>query len=275
VVRWRCVVLSSGEHTIGTRMAEGGHRTKAGQSVRLLDVPAARRFGLWDELHGIPSGAALSDAIKDAAKAQHGHAGRAFLERLTHDTWNFSAKLEEFKGLPMFAADGGEGQDKRAAARFGLIGMAGELATEYGLTRWPEGAAMRAAGEGFKLWLSMRGKGNDERRQIAEQVSAFIERHGDGRFSNTDADGKLQIRDRAGWWRATGDGREYLFTAEGMREALKGFDFNRALDVLVEWGALPEPGADGKRARFHRIAGRGVKLYVINPDKLTGGDHGA
>jgi len=31
----------------------------------------------------------------------------------------------------------------------------------------------------------------------------------------------------------------------------------------------------GKRARFHRINGRGVSLYPINPDKLTGGDHGA
>ena len=57
-----------------------------------------------------------------------------------------------------------------------------------------------------------------------------------------------------------------------MREALKGFDFNRTLDVLQEIGALPKPGADGKRARFYRIGGRGVKLYPINPDKM-GGDH--
>src|SRR5207247_1076814 len=52
VTRWRCVVLSSGERTVGTTMAEGGHRIKAGQAVRLLDTPAARAFGAWDNLHG-------------------------------------------------------------------------------------------------------------------------------------------------------------------------------------------------------------------------------
>ena len=71
------------------------------------------------------------------------------------------------------------------------------------------------------------------------------------------------------------DGREYLFTAEGMREALRGFDFKRALDVLQELGALPAPGADGKRARFYRIGGTGAKLYPITPEKLEGGDYGA
>lgn len=70
--------------------------------------------------------------------------------------------------------------------------------------------------------------------------------------------------------------REYLLTADAMREAMKGFDFNRALDVLQELSALQKPGADGKRARLLRIGGqRPVRLYPINPDKLTGGDHGA
>jgi putative DNA primase/helicase len=274
VVRWRCFVLSSGERTIATTMHEGGSRGKAGQFVRLLDLPAARRHGAWDDLHGMDSASAFSDAIKRAAKQHHGLAGRAFLEALTHDTRDFCALLEEFKALPLFAADEGEGQDKRAAARFALIGLAGELATEYGVTGWPEGAAIHAAAECFGLWRSMRGRGNDERCQIAERVSGFIERHGDGRFSDADAREEIPIRDRAGWWRDGVEGREFLFTSEGMREALKGFDFKRALDVLQEVGALAAPGADGKRARFYRIGGRGIKLYPINPNKL-GGDHGA
>lgn len=68
----------------------------------------------------------------------------------------------------------------------------------------------------------MRGQGDDERRQILEQVSDFIERHGDGRFSSADNSHESQIRDRAGWWRDTLDGRLYLFTTEGIRDALKG-----------------------------------------------------
>ena len=275
VTRWRCFVISSGERTIATTMQEGGHRAKAGQSMRLLDIPAAQTFGAWDTLHGATSPAAFSDAIKRAATQHHGQAGRAFLEKLAFDTRDFCAMLEEVKAAPMFTTDGTEGQDKRAAARFALIGLAGELATEYGVTGWPEGAAGEAAAHGFKLWQSMRGKGNDERRQILDRVSSFIERHGDGRFSDAGTTDDVQIRDRAGWWRDTNGVREYLFTTDGMREATKGVDFKRALDALQEAKALPTPGANGERAKFMRIAGRGVKVYPIDPDKLAGYEHGA
>ena len=271
VTRWRCLVISSGERTIATTMQEGGHQAKAGQSMRLLDIPAAQSYGAWDALHDATSPAAFSDAIKQAAAQHHGHAGRAFLEKLAFDTRDFCAMLEEVKAAPMFATDGLEGQDKRAAARFAMIGLAGELATDYGLTGWVVGAAGEAAAHGFKMWQSMRGKGNDERRQILQRVSGFIERHGDGRFSDADTTNDVQIRDRAGWWRDTNGGREYLFTTEGMREATKGIDYKRALDVLQEAKALPTPGTNGERARFIRIAGRGVKLYPIDPDNLAGG----
>lgn len=275
VTRWRCFVLSSGERTIATTMLEGGHRAKSGQGVRMLDIPAARAFGAWDELHGAESAAAFSDALKVAATRHHGIAGRAFLDKLTQDGRDFCATLEQVKALPMFSAEGGEGQDKRAAARFALIGMAGELATEYEVTGWPEGAAMDAAALAFRLWQANRGKGNDEGRQISDRVAAFIERHGDSRFSDADAPGEAHTRERAGWWRDSMGERTYLFTADAMREALKGFDFNRGLDALQAVGALPAASADGKRARFYRIDGRGVKLYPINHGKMTGGDHGA
>lgn len=275
VTRWRCFVLSSGERSIATAMLEGGQRAKAGQSVRLLDIPAARAFGAWDELHGAESAAAFSDALKVAATRHHGIAGRAFLDRLTQDGRDFCATLEQVKALAMFLAEGGEGQDKRAAARFALVGMAGELATEYGVTGWPEGAAMEAAALAFRLWQANRGKGNDEGRQILDRVAAFIERHGDSRFSDADANGEAHVRERAGWWRDSMGERTYLFTADAMREALKGFDFNRGLDALQAAGALPAPGANGERARALRVCGRAVKLYQINPSMLDGGNHGA
>ncbi|GIK87986.1 MAG: hypothetical protein BroJett026_34670 [Betaproteobacteria bacterium] len=274
VTRWRCYILSSGERTIATAMQEGGHRAKAGQSIRLLDIPAARAYGAWDDLHGAATGAAFADAIKRAAVTHHGHAGRAFLERLTRDDRDYCGLLERIKALPAFSAEGGEGQDKRAAARFALVALAGEVATEYGLTGWPEGAAIHAAAEGFKAWQGLRGRGNDERRQILDRVSGFLERHGDARFSNAEDSEESPVRDRAGWWRDSSEGRVYLFTAEGMREAVKGFDFNRALEALQEAGALPAPEADGKRSTPQRFAGRLVRVYPIHDAKL-GVSHGA
>jgi len=272
VARWRSSVLSTGERSIATTMTEGGHRVKAGQSVRLLDVPAQRTYGAWDNLHQFDTGTAFSDALKIEAATHYGHAGRAFLEKLTRDHEDsFSDALDAIKAMPEFQAPGGEGQAKRAAGRFAVLALAGELATTYGITGWTEGDAIKAAGVGFAAWLSLRGgmgQGNSERGQITERITSFIERHGDSRFSDaddTDEQRVLLVRDRAGWWRTAGEGRIYLFTADGLREALKGFDFNRALDTLQEVGAIAAPGADGKRAKFMRINGRGLKLYAVNP----------
>lgn len=275
VTRWRAFIISTGERTIGTTMAEGGHRTKAGQAVRLLDIPAARRFGCFDELHGAATGTALSDAIKRAAATHYGRAGRAFLERLTHDGRDFAATLERIKDLPHFNGNDFEGQDKRAAGRFALLALAGEAATDYGVTGWPEGAAIEAAAVGFKSWRSTRGKGNDEKRQILERLAGFLERHGDSRFSDWAADGSM-IRDRAGWWKPDDQGgRLYLFTADGLREALKGYDLKRALDLLEEAGVIPKANAKGERAKPENIGTRKVRVYQVRGDVLQGGGDGA
>ncbi len=269
VARWRCMVLSTGEKAIATHMAEANQRLRAGQGVRLLDVPITRRkHGAWDELHGFDSGRALSDHLKSAWSRHHGHVGRVFLERLTHDQQDFGALLERFRTLPLFSA-GEDGQERRAAGRFALVALAGEVATKYGITGWPEGAAIEAAGEFFRIWVEHRGRGNDERRQVLEAVSSFLNRHGDSRFSPTNE--AFSVRDRAGWWEDRDEARVFLFTGDGLREALRGFDFRRALDVLQAEGVLPPPDANGERARSRRINGRKVRVYPIAHDRLEGG----
>jgi len=275
ITRWRCIVLSTGEKSVTTSMEAGGYKAKAGQTVRLLDLPMKGTFGVWDDLHGAKSGQALSDALRKEALLNHTHAGRAFLENLTVEKSDLLAMFEEVKKSALFATEGIEGQEKRAAARMALIGMAGELATEYGLTGWPTGASGQAASVGLRVWLDNRGRGSDERRQILRQVRDFIERHGDARFSDAHALDEFTVRDRAGWWRETAGSRDYLFTASGMKEALKGFDLKPALDVLQAAHALPVPGANGERASCLRINGRPLKLYVINPEFLDERDHGA
>jgi putative DNA primase/helicase len=217
---------------------------------------------------------AFSDALKREAATHYGHAGRSFLEKLTRDHGtSFTDALDIVRGMTEFKVAGNDGQVKRAAARFALLALAGELATDYGVTGWPKGEAIRAAVVGFMAWRMLRGAGNGniERGEIAERIASFIQRHGDSRFSDVDArdDERLGIvRDRAGWWEERNGQRIYLFTADGMREALKGFDFNRALDSLQELGAIKAPGADGKRARFRRIHGAGVKVYEVDPSRL-------
>lgn len=272
VHRWRASILSTGERSIEASMLDAGQRVKAGQAVRLLDIPVQRRFGAWDELHQHNSGPAFSDALKRASLSQYGTAGRAFLEKLTRDSSVHTDRLESIKNQLIQSVTSGDGQPARAAARLAVLALAGELATSYGITTWPEGAAIQAAIVGFKAWQSLRGdvNGNAEQNQIIQAVLGFIERHGDSRFS--DAAGpyeehvRLMVRDRAGWWQSNGESREYWFTNDGMREALKGFDFGRGLDTLRSAQLLIAPPS-GAKSKSQRIHGRFVRIYKIRPDK--------
>ncbi|WP_293374786.1 DUF927 domain-containing protein [Nevskia sp.] len=272
IARWRCSVISSGERTIATTLEEGKRKAKAGQGMRLIDLPVTREHGAWDELHGAPTGTAFSDAIKSAAALNYGHAGRAFLEKLTRDDSNFPALYERMKALPEFEA--AEGQSKRVGARFALLALSGELATTYGITGWQEGTATAAAATAFRTWKQSRGEGSDERTQALRAVSEFIELHGDSRFSSVGgSDDDIRVK-RAGWW-LDGElsGRTYLFTTAGLREALKGFDFKRVLTILQTAGALPPSAASGERSQIIRVGKRSTRLYPVLAAKLRDG-HG-
>ena len=265
--RWRVSILSNGERSIVATMEDGGFKTKAGQAVRIIDLPVTdQAHGAWDTLHQYPSGAALSDALRREAETHYGHAGRAFLERLTRDDHDQVRELlTTIKSLPEFNTEGGEGQFQRVAARFAVLAAAGELATLYGVTGWPEGEAIRAAAVALRLWLGMRdGKTTDaEGPQVVDQITEFVERHGDSRFSDADSEQAQPVRDRAGWWRLRDGERFYLFTAAGMRDALRGFDYKRALVHLEQAGMVRKANGRGDRQDSLWINGSKTRVFTV------------
>jgi putative DNA primase/helicase len=273
VFRWRLTLLSTGERTLAAQMAEGGKQPKAGQLVRLLNVPAARKHGVFDELHGFSDGRALADHLKTLCGRHYGHVGPAFIEALLRDVRDLGALLKQVENLEHFKA--GNSQEGRGAARFALYGLTGELAAEWGILPWPEGEALKAAAEGYRLWRAARGGGATEDRQILEAVADFVDRHGDSRFSAKAAEeGKQRepvVMHRAGWWLdlENDGGRVYLFNPDGLREATKGHDFTRVLNALDTAGWFCQRGTNGEKAKQTDIGNRKKKkLYWILPGDL-------
>ena len=248
-------------------------RVKAGQTLRLLDVPVtSQAHGAFDDLHGFASGAALSDAIRDGAARHYGHAGRAFVQALVTQ---FSEGLELSDAMGIITARMAPqgGQETRAARVFALGGLAGEMATGAGIVPWGEGQAGEAALLGFNLWRNQRGTHgrNAEDAAILRMVADFIDKHGDSRFSGLDDHNAPLVRDRAGYWKDTGGARLYLFTAGGLSEATKGYDTGRVLAALDAAGAIADRDY-GKRSKKVRVPGeRPVSLYHIDPEKLAEG----
>jgi hypothetical protein len=101
--------------------------------VRRLNIPAKREYGTWDDLHGFKDGATLSDAVVAAAEAHYGHAGRAFLQKLTRDKRNWQAHYDAFKE---FIVGGADGQVKRAASKFALRRWLARWRLSIAITQW-------------------------------------------------------------------------------------------------------------------------------------------
>jgi putative DNA primase/helicase len=278
---WRLFVFSSGERGTATVIEESGRRVKAGQEVRLINIPVERKFGIYDDLHGF-TGATLAAAIKDAAKANYGYAGRAFLEKLVEDRRNWQDDWQTAKSDPRFKPLSADGQDERVAGRFALIALAGEVAIEYGVLPWEPGEAIEATKAMFEVWKAGRVSGNSEPRQIREKVQAFIDKEESrfeldvdddetepvnafGREISPEPKPKFTPRERAGW-KGDGDGF-FEFTKEGLKEATEGFDFERVLDVLVDCGAL-SVGRDGRKSKPKKVGGRLTRVYPVDASKL-------
>ncbi len=188
---WLTLILSSSEESVSRLMESAGRRAKAGQEVRLLDLPAvvARGHGCFDVLHGAADGKAFAQLVRRALIQEHGTAGRAFVEHvaltLMRDSDFIGATLSP--RLAAWCSDhvprGADGQVQRAGQRFSIVAIAGELATEAGVTGWPKGAAAAAVAVLFRDWLRDRGStGSREDQTLFAAFRHFLVAHGAARF---------------------------------------------------------------------------------------------
>jgi putative DNA primase/helicase len=264
---FRVIVWSNGEHTIEVHLAKKGLTVKAGQLVRFLQILLFGKYGAFDDLHGYQDGRSFADAIVKNASVSYGTAGRAYLEQLTQDEdtlANCSQTLHD--AVNHFTERFGtlSAQEARAAKSFAIVGIAGELATKYGVTGWEQGTAFEAALTCFAQWRSYRGKGDTEGLQIVESVTAYIEMYGDARFTRTDDETRLHGV-RSGYWRDTFEGRQWLFTKSGLMEATKGYDIKQVVFALKEVGmlVLDSEGKSTTRANFKTNETGNNRFYVI------------
>jgi uncharacterized protein (DUF927 family) len=266
---WRVLFLSTGEITLADKVREDGRtRATAGQSVRVVDVPAdaGARLGLFENLHGAEDGDRFARDLKEAAARFHGTALRAFLEALTRRLDGVArevpASIRRF--VEARCPADADGQVKRVAARFGLVAAAGELGVSLGVLPWPEGEATRAAGVCFEAWLEQRGgTGAAEVSAALSQVRAFFEAHGSSRFEDLDSDQERPIINRAGF-RKKKDGRTlFMVLSETFRhEVCRGFDHKAVCRELVRLGIL-HPGSEGP-AKTVRVRGETPRCYVLS-----------
>ena len=170
-------------------MAEANKKMRAGQGVRLCDLTADANtgFGCFEDLHLYANANEFAKAVDRATRQYYGTAFSAFLDQLMPARPGLAERLREAirRFERDFLSERASGQARRVAARFALIGLAGEMATQFNVTGWQQGEALAAAATCFKFWLEHRGgEGNQEERAMLAQVREFFERWVEGRFAD-------------------------------------------------------------------------------------------
>lgn len=276
--RWQLLLLSTGELSLGDKLAEGGRRVQAGQETRLVDIPAdaGAGLGLFEDLHGMDGPAALANHLQLASSRHCGTPIRAFLAKIAADpdavAQQVGAAVDRFVAATCPA--NADGQVRRVCQRFGVIAAAGELGTVMRVLPWPDGEAIRAAERCFWDWLEARGGIIPaEDQEALARTRDFLARHGESRFSRMGAaDNERPTYNRAGFRNPADDGVEFLiFQSVFKEEIAAGLDPRIVARVLRDRGFLL-PDSAGKSTTPRRLPGhdKPVRVYVVSGRLLEG-----
>jgi putative DNA primase/helicase len=287
---WRLLFLSAGEIGLAEHMREGNRSARAGQELRMVDLPAdaGAGRGIFEELHGHEGGGALAQHLTRATEAIYGTAGRAWLEHLVDNTEGLGRRLRERMDVieAQLVPELASGQVQRVGRRFALVAAAGEMATEAGITGWPAGEAINGARRCFNAWIEARpgGIGMSETAQMLRQLRGWFGLHGDARFVDwhrADDDRAPKVMNRAGWRKqvktTTGldelTGWEWFILPDVFRaEVCKGFSDRAALRLLHDLGHLHRESPKGFGCRASPPGAEKVNVYRIKSSILSEAD---
>lgn len=261
---WRIIFLSNGEESLQNFMAQAAQKTNAGIEVRVAHINADAGKGLktFDSLVLADTSEAQADKINELSHAYYGSAGIAWLEHITSDKTATTANAGQLVSDFMSQYSDLTAQAHRVAKRFAIVGAAGELATQAGITGWQVGQATAAVMTCLDNWLDNYGRdGEHEQRQIIEHIKAFIEQHGSSRFQpcyrNTRLDFEERTPNRVGYRNMdTGD---YYFSKETFNSVCAPFSKSKVLQVLEEADLL--------------LLNQGDRKIYKTPDTLFNGKH--
>jgi putative DNA primase/helicase len=282
---WRLHFFSSGELSLKSLLEAAGLNIRAGQEIRSANISAdaGKGYGVFDTLHSYKDGATLSNSLKKLCQQYHGSAIDAFLIRLVkEDKETIANKVKECtdKLINFIHGDKAHGQVKRVAGRFALVSVAGDLATEWGITGWEKENAYHAALACFISWLKNGQEwtaGSYEEEKMLEQARHFFESQS-SRFNSFHIKGP-STRNRAGFvddtQYKTHSGDFYVFPETFRKEICKGFEPQAVSTLLLRKGFLLTHRTSGKvdASIYVPALSRTARLYhfpahIIGPKEV-------
>jgi uncharacterized protein (DUF927 family) len=282
VPKFRGLVLSSGEKSLSAHARVANKHLQGGAEVRMVDLTAdaGKGLGLFEDIeqHGFTAPKPFADRLRNTTRKFYGVAIAPFIQYLAeelklHGGENIKQKVAAtltaiLKDLSIPDSDG---ESPRVAARFAVIAVAGELATEAGITTWAAGEALQAARICFVSWHSQRPAGGAfDANEGVNLIRRCIQEHGATRFERKDAEGNIaKVSNRLGV--CFPKENSYCFFAEQFKEVCeKGGQDYRVVAAKLRDLQLLNIEVEGKNQRRKTYSGRQIWMYDIKNEILDG-----
>ena len=300
--RWNLAFLSNGEKTIDDYLGSIGKSVNGGVHMRFLSLPASqhedealkKRNGIYTDTHNFINGAALSDHLNKACEKYHGEPFLEFIKQLTSTDLGELIKVhhaEIASYREQFLGNDAGGQAVRAFQKFALVGLAGELASTFGITGWSEGHSIQSAISLFKMWVDIRGgTGNVEEIQLLNHLAKQIKLYGEKHFKRWDRRGAKDpmiidehVPSKLEMWGyreqiiirypdkdATTDHMYYVPRDIFMDVMCKGFDGKRAARLLKDLGvSVIRPSESNRLFTTENLPNSGDKPQAVMKFKAS------
>lgn len=289
--QWTLALLSSGETTLSEKIKASGRRSKAGQAVRMIDIPAdaGQYMGLFDDTKNMPPDK-FSELLTERSATYFGTIGPAFVQTVVRapqeSIRQLRGAISSTSAALLAEIRSPEGQVSRIARRFAIVAAAGELLNNVLGQPWRQGAMQEAARICFLSALGRRGGAHSaEYTAVIDAIREVTDKFGESRFraftdnfaANASHTAALLEQPRSIHHQGVlgfhgfHDGEEiWAFTETGFREIVSGIVEPRmAAQMLAEKGAILYHASDGRYRWAKRFGDKTHKLYAVKAAALV------
>jgi putative DNA primase/helicase len=276
---WRCYFFSTSNLTLDALAQRGKVVLDDALRSRLTEIPLpAAGKGIYEELHGFPSGGELTDGLVGRCRKYYGTAGRAFERRLVEARKKNVTKLRKsLRGWRNEYARALKAKSRaenlkplqRSTGRCATVYAAGRLAMTYDLVPWTEkqllDAVLSCQLDGLRRAVVDREQADTSVSGLRRKLEAYLLSH---RSKFMDLDGGLP---RRGWhksgsvpgYKATFKGKKWYYLTAGQLKGIIGGGENARLlmDELAAAGLMDRPSTGRYGVQRRIFSGKGNKGY--------------
>jgi putative DNA primase/helicase len=270
--RWKLLFLSSTEVGLTQKLHEAGMPVKAGQEVRIIDIPAIAdpEYGVFEDIGKRQTSKEFAEHLESSSRQYYGTAFDAYVQKLIDAPPEYREKLQgrlrEF--AKELTPDGADSTIGRAANRFAIAYIGACAASYFQILPIDLPEIKKAVRLVFHAWIEGRGgTGSQDLNRALEHIEHLMvtNQHSD-RIFDMGISGSQLVRNLLAY-RKKGlapQQTEYLIpTSVFNSEFCQGVNRAALIAELQRRGWLKPPDSDGKSSHRARVDGGFKRCYVF------------